>query len=275
MRITDAVGDDGVASEGGRGVPEIRPAATVMLLRDAADDELEVFVLRRVAAMAFAPGMTVFPGGAVDPSDHADIPGWTDADTQRWSAALGAEPESARAFVIAAIRELFEETGVLLASALSGAVQSGALLADADRLAILHRERHFADVLASAGLRVRPDLLRPWANWITPPGRTRRYDTFFFAAALPDGQDARMLTSEADLGQWRTPAALLAESDIGAAALMPPTVAMLTDLVDFDTVADVMAAARVVTPVRVRASDFPGLNLRGGSPRTPPAERIR
>ncbi len=246
-----------------------------MLLRDAADDELEVFVLRRVAAMAFAPGMTVFPGGAVDPSDHADITGWTDADAQRWSEALGAEPERARAVVIAAIRELFEETGVLLASAVSDAADTGALLDDADRLAILHRERQFSGVLASAGLRVRPDLLRPWANWITPPGRTRRYDTFFFAAALPSGQDARMLTSEADLGQWRTPTALLAESDIGATALMPPTVAMLTDLAAFDAVADVMAAARVVTPVRVRASDFPDPDLRGGSPHTPPAERIR
>ena len=84
-----------------------------------------------------------------------------------------------------------------------------------------------------------------------------------------------MLTSEADLGQWRTPAALLAESDIGATALMPPTVAMLTDLAGFDTVADVMTATRLVTPVRVRASDFPGLDLLGGNPRTPPAERIR
>ncbi len=273
--MTDAQGADDAAPGDGRGGPEIRPAATVMLLRDAGDDELEVFVLRRVAAMAFAPGMTVFPGGAVDPSDHADIPAWTGADTDRWAAALGAGPDIARAVVVAAIRELFEETGVLLASRDSGPAESGAPLTDADRLAILHRDRHFGDVLTSAALRVRPDLLRAWANWITPPGRTRRYDTFFFAAALPPGQDARLLTSEADLGEWRTPAALLAESDIGATALMPPTVAMLTDLAAFDAVADVMSATRVVTPVRVRASDVPGLDARGVDTRTPPAERIR
>jgi hypothetical protein len=112
--------------------------------------------------------------------------------------------------------------------------------------------------LAVAGLHLRADLLRPWANWITPPGRTRRYDTVFFVAALPDGQQAEMLTTEADLGQWRSPQALFAERDAGTTALMPPTVAMLTDLTEFGSVAEAMAAERTVTPVRVRAGDFPG-----------------
>ena len=89
-------------------------------------------------------------------------------------------------------------------------------------------------------------------------GRTRRYDTFFFVAALPDGQQAEMLTTEADLGQWRSPQALFAERDAGTTALMPPTVAMLTDLAEFGSVAEAMAAERTVTPVRVRAGDFPG-----------------
>ena len=76
-----------------------------------------------------------------------------------------------------------------------------------------------------------------------------------------------MLTSEAEHGQWRTPAALLAESDIGVTALMPPTIAMLVDLATFGSVDEVMSASRVVTPVVVRASDFPG--LAAGSPAAP------
>ncbi len=123
-------------------------------------------------------------------------------------------------------------------------------MTDADRVAVLDRRAHFADVLSAADLGLRSDLLRPWANWITPVGHSRRYDTFFFVAALPDGQQARLLTSEADLGQWRTPQALLAEYDVGAVLLMPPTLAMLTDLAAADSVRDVMATRRVVTPVR-------------------------
>ena len=246
----------------------VRAAATVMLVRDVASigdswwgdrfadqdqnrDEqpgIEVFVLRRVAAMDFAAGMTVFPGGAVDEVDHAEGIGWVGPDRQWWAEALGADPAMAGALVVAAVRELFEETGVLLA--LPGdPAQSIELPGDATRLAVLQRHRTLSDVLAEAGLPLRADLLRPWANWITPPGRTRRYDTFFFAAALPAHQEARMLTTEADSGRWRTPEALLAEHAIRATALMPPTVAMLSDLADFGSVAQVMTAQRVVTPV--------------------------
>lgn len=231
----------------------VRPAATVMLLRDTAGG-LEVFVLRRVAAMEFAPGMTVFPGGAVDPADH-DVIDWIGPDPSWWSAHLGAPAPAAAALVVAAVRELFEETGVLLASAPGTDLVGG--LTDRTRLDILDRRTTLPAELAAAELRLRADLLRPWANWITPPGRTRRYDTFFFAAAMPAGQRAEMLTTEADLGQWRTPRTLLAERDAGITALMPPTIAVLNDLAAFDSVTDVMAAARVVTPVRVRVGDFP------------------
>jgi 8-oxo-dGTP pyrophosphatase MutT (NUDIX family) len=235
----------------------VRLAATVMLLQDTAS-RLEVFVLRRVAAMEFAPRKTVFPGGAVDASDHGSSLTWIGADPSWWSRELGVAETDAVALVVAAVRELFEETGVLLAGPDPGA--SGATRQDSttvDRLAVLDRRVRLTAALAAAGLRLRADLLRPWANWITPPGRTRRYDTFFFAAALPAGQHAQMLTTEADLGQWRTPQALLAEHEVGSTALMPPTVAMLVDLAGFGSVADVMAERRVITPIRVRASDFP------------------
>lgn len=244
----------------------IRPASTVMLVRDVGPDPkessgIEVFVLRRVAAMDFAAGMTVFPGGAVDPADHADRIAWAGPDPHWWAQALGSGTEQARALVVAAVRELFEETGVLLATPLDAAAQAS-VPHDATRLAVVHRQRTLREVLTTAGLQLRSDLLRPWANWITPTGHTRRYDTFFFAAALPAGQEARMLTTEADSGQWRTPDALLAEHAVRATALMPPTVTMLADLAEFGSVAEVMAAPRVITPVRVHADDALGVDVR-------------
>jgi 8-oxo-dGTP pyrophosphatase MutT (NUDIX family) len=237
----------------------IRPAATVMLVRDAPAG-LQVFVLRRVAAMAFAPGMTVFPGGAVDPADHDPALQWAGPDEHWWAEHLQQQAPLARALVVAAVRELFEETGVLLAGAGDPAGSpADRPLGDPVRLALIEHRITLAAALATAGLRLRADLLRPWANWITPPGRTRRYDTFFFAAALPPGQQAEMLTTEADLGQWRAPRELFAERAAGTTALMPPTVAMLTDLAGYGSVAEVLAAKRVVAPVRVRAGDFPGV----------------
>ena len=246
------------------GEPGVRPAATVMLVRNS-DAGLEVFVLRRVAAMDFAAGMTVFPGGAVDPADQGGVE-WIGPDPSWWSAQLGASEQAAGALVVAAVRELFEETGVLLASPPGTDLVGG--LTDQTRLDILDRRTTLPAELAAAELRLRADLLRPWANWITPPGRTRRYDTFFFAAALPDGQHAEMLTTEADLGQWRTPQALFAERDAGITALMPPTIAMLNDLAACDSVTDVMAATRVVTPVRVRVGDFPDAEARAAGVQT-------
>jgi len=236
----------------------IKPAATVMLVRDALAG-LEVFVLRRVAAMAFAPGMTVFPGGAVDPADHDPALAWSGPDVDWWAEHLQQPAASARSLVVAAVRELCEETGVLLAGPVEPADSPVAPLDDKVRLALIKHRITLASALADAGLQLRADLLRPWANWITPPGRTKRYDTFFFAAALPPGQHAEMLTTEADLGQWRTPQELFDERAAGTTALMPPTVAMLTDLAGFASVAEVLAAQRVVTPVRVRAGDFPGV----------------
>jgi len=224
----------------------VRPASTVMVLRDSAAG-LEVYVLRRVAGMVFAPGMTVFPGGAVDPADLDPSIGWLGPDAAWWAARLGVRDGEAHALVVAAVRELFEETGVLLAEPTTPG--GSAELPDSVRLAILDRRTTLAAALAATGLRLRADLLRPWANWITPPGRTRRYDTFFFAAALPVGQQARQLTSEADLGEWRTPPEMLAAHGAGSLLLMRPTVAMLTDLAEFGTVAQALAAERVLTPM--------------------------
>lgn len=223
-----------------------------MLLRDGdgvgADRALEVFVLHRVAGMAFAPSVTVFPGGGVDDTDLQTLV-WDGPDRNWWATNLGTTPERAAALVVAAVRELFEETGVLLAD---GAAPEAARTALAD-----HRSS-LADVLDEHGLRLQSGLLRPWANWITPEGNPRRYDTFFFVAALPPGQQARMLTTEAESGRWATPANLLAEHDAGSLAMMPPTLAMLLDLQRAGSVQQAMSSPRNVTAVTPTVLSKPG-----------------
>ncbi len=228
------------ADRGDRTTP-IRPASTVLLVRDS-DSGVEVFALRRVAAMAFAGGMTAFPGGAVDAGDEIADTRWAGPPASWWADRLGVAEQAARSLVVAAVRELFEETGVQL-------VAPRPALSEDDRLEVLGRRRTLDRALAAAGCSLDSGLLRPWANWVTPPGRTRRYDTFFFLAALPDGQQAQLLTTEADAGQWYRPASLLAAGTAGTVGIMPPTAAMLTDLATAATTADLLGATRAVTRV--------------------------
>lgn len=237
-----------------------RDAATVALLRDGADG-IEVFLLRRVAGMAFAGGMTVFPGGAVDPSDVDPI-GWVGPEPAEWSAALSADPRLSRALVCAAVRETFEEAGVLLAG-------SDIRGTDADRLALERHELTLADLLSREELSVRADLLRPWAHWITPEEEPRRYDTRFFIAALPPGQEARDGTSEAEVAEWVRPADAVAQHAAGGRAMLPPTVVTLRELAVFRTVADAWAGAadRDITPILPR--------LRGSSVILPGGDSVK
>ena len=178
--------------EAGRIAPATpRDAATVMLLRPAgAGAGVEVLMLRRVAAMKFAPGAYVFPGGSVDPADYEAAVGWHGPDPGEFGARLGASAEMARALVCAAVRETFEEAGVLLAGAPDGgpvADPSGPSWA-ADRAELVAGAVTLGELLSRRGLVVRADLLVPWARWITPEGEPRRFDARFFAAALPAGQ---------------------------------------------------------------------------------------
>lgn len=219
---------------------------------------LEVFVMHRVPGMEFAPSVTVFPGGGVDPTDTQDI-GWTGPDQPWWAGVLGTDVGRAGALVVAAVRELFEETGVLLADG---------TLPESARLAIAEHRSSLADVFAEYGLRLQSGLLRPWSNWITPAGHPRRYDTFFFLAALPDGQQAQMLTSEAESGRWARPVDLLAEHAAGALAMMPPTLAMLLDLQRAGSVQWAMSQRRKVVPLTPTVLSKPGeplqVELNGG-----------
>ncbi len=165
-------------------------------------------MLRRARSMAFAPGASAFPGGSVDPRDAEDEVAWAGPDAAAWGELLDAPPDLARALVCAAVRETFEESGVLLAGPAAGTLVADTSGADweADRTALLDRSLSLAQLLARRGLVLRSDLLRPWARWITPMTEARRYDTRFFAAALPPGQRTRDVGGEAEQVAWTRPA---------------------------------------------------------------------
>ncbi|MFE9661921.1 NUDIX hydrolase [Streptomyces sp. NPDC005955] len=233
-----------------------RRAATVMLLRDAPDGP-RVHLLRRRASMAFAGGAYAYPGGGVDPRDDDRDLRWAGPSRAWWAARLGTDEATAQAIVCAAVRETYEESGVLLAGPAPDAVVSDTTGEDweADRAALVARETSFARFLDRRGLVLRSDLLGAWARWITPEFEPRRYDTWFFVAVLPAGQRARNASTEADRTVWTPPAAAAARYDRGELTMMPPTIATLRQLAGFGTAAEALAAApgRDLTPVLARA----------------------
>ena len=235
---------------------EPRHASTVVLLRDGADG-IEAYLLRRQQTMAFAAGMYVFPGGSVDPRDESlAASAWAGPTPAMWSKLLTADDQLATALVCAAVRETFEESGVLLAGPTDAHVVDDTSGDDweTDRLALLDRSLSLAQMLARRELVLRADLLRPWAHWITPVVEPRRFDTRFFVAALPAGQRTRDVGGEADRVTWCRPADALGAWERGELGLMPPTAFTLMELAVFDTVADVLAAGdeRDVKPVLPR-----------------------
>ncbi|MCA1823971.1 MAG: NUDIX hydrolase [Mycobacteriales bacterium] len=223
---------------------EPRHAATVVLLRDAPTHGVEVHLLRRVASMAFAPGMYVFPGGSVDPRDADRHAAWAGPEPAAWTGALDADEPLARALVCAAVRETFEEAGVLLAGRdAQHVVVTDPSEWEARRQALLDRSVSLSELLEGEGLVLRADLLRPWAHWVTPEIEPRRYDTRFFVAALPPGQDVWDVAGESDRGSWVSPADALERQVSGDMAMLPPTAFTLAELAEFGRVADVLAAA--------------------------------
>jgi 8-oxo-dGTP pyrophosphatase MutT (NUDIX family) len=226
-----------------------RDASTVILLRDSAEGLL-VYLLRRVSSMKFAPGAYVFPGGSVDRRDGDLAVAWTGPSAAEWGRAFGATETLARELVCAAVRETFEESGVLLAGPAEDAIVPDASGDDweADRQELLDRSQSLAELLARRGLVLRGDLLRPWAHWITPEIEERRYDTRFFVAALPDGQRTRDVSTESDRVTWVRPADAVDAARRGDMLMLPPTLVTLTELAAYDSVKAVLAAVRSVRP---------------------------
>ncbi|MFF0293068.1 NUDIX hydrolase [Kitasatospora sp. NPDC004615] len=230
-----------------------RPAATVVLLRDGATGP-EAYLLRRRTTMAFAGGMYAYPGGGVDPRDREVRPPWAGPSTAEWAERLGVDEPTACAVVCAAVRETFEEAGVLLAGPDDRTLVEPGDWA-AERAALESHQLSLADFLGQHNLVLRSDLLAAWARWITPEFEERRFDTWFFVAALPAGQAAADTVGEADRVTWMTPADAVAGFHEGRFGMMPPTVTVLRELTPVPSAAEVLTAAadRKVTPVLGRA----------------------
>ncbi|XAS76512.1 NUDIX hydrolase [Dermatophilaceae bacterium Sec6.4] len=234
-----------------------RRASTVMVLRagQSGDAEVggsgvEVFMQRRVATMAFAPSMWVFPGGGVDPRDGEAEPPWAGPSPDEWAARLDVPREDAVELVCAAVREVFEECGVLLAGPDGTSVlrDVSGVRWQQHRADLLAKESSLSQVLSEERLVLRSDLLSLQDHWVTPEFEKKRYDTYFFAALLPEGQIADDQTTEADVSRWVRPAELLAALTAGEVMMLAPTSTNLERL----TQADAPAAVVGSTPQVIR-----------------------
>lgn len=249
---------DRVATWDGTAAPT-RDAATIALLRPSAAGP-ETYLLRRQASMAFAPGMYVFPGGGLQESDR-EVVGWAGPTSSQWGDRLGCDPDTARALVVAAVRETFEESGILFAGTDAGSVVADTSSPELQkaRLDLDAGELSFGDFLGSRGLVLRSDLLGAWAHWITPAFEPRRYDTRFFVAAVPRGQSVGTLPGEADRAAWAPVVSVLEKVKAGEAAMLPPTWITCRELVRVDPAGVVdEAASREIRPIEPKLVDVDG-----------------
>jgi len=229
----------------------VRPAASVVMLRDG-HDGLEVFLLKRHGLSDVLGGVYVFPGGKVDPEDAMlDMRAHLDLPPQALHAALG-EPEldqlEAAALHVAALREAFEESGVLYAHG-AGAQQAAAAWE------LLRQGHSFDEVLRAMSLRLQASRLQPWSRWITPViGAVvrKRFDTRFFLASVPEGQLARHDDHEATESVWLTPRTALRQYWDRAIELAPPQILGLAHLSRHGSVASALAEARGRLPPTIR-----------------------
>jgi 8-oxo-dGTP pyrophosphatase MutT (NUDIX family) len=224
----------------------IKDASTVIVLREA-DQGLETFLLCRHHRSGFMGGAHVFPGGKVDPSDAE--PSWrarVDRPTEEITERLGeSDPEVGLGLLVAAVRETFEEAGVLLASTASGAD----LVAARERL---HGGASFSALATDLDMKIQSMALTPYARWITPKMESRRFDTRFYVAVLPEDQTASHDGTETTSATWLRPAGAIDEMYADRIKLAPPTVRTLQWLAQFDDAKSVIADALSRKPPLVR-----------------------
>lgn len=268
---------------------KIRLAATVLLLRDS-ERGLEVFMEKRHIKSDFVGGAYVFPGGAVDPSDSDSAEQLcVGLDDERASERLGLD-DNGLAFYVAAIRECFEEAGVLLAYDQQGKLLDFEDEEVEDRFKELRNQLNagritIQEIARQEGLLLATDLIEVWAHWITPAGQPRRYDTYFFVARVPESQTAGHDDWELTSSAWVTPVEAL---DKGAARewmIIFPTVKNLIQLGNHRTADEAIAAARARTDLpanqpKVLVEDGQGRVVLPGdegykrAPEIPPGEGV-
>lgn len=232
----------------------VKDAATVLFLRDAPGG-LEVFAVRRAPTMVFAGGMIAFPGGGVDPSDSAPFPS-IGPSLSTWAARLGIETSRAGTILSAAIRECFEETGLLLSSEQVSIAADGARPGSpwpSLRARVASHEIALAEVLGATGHAADTGRLHALGRWVTPVGPPRRYDTFFFGVEVEtDGPHQPVGDfSEFDRSSWARPADLLDAHRREEIFALPPTRFHLEMLADAGSAAEVLAVERDLRAVRL------------------------
>lgn len=222
---------------------EIKPAATILLLRDA--PQFEVLMVKRHHQIDFASGALVFPGGKSHARDHdpawaEHALGWADFDVEQ------------RALRIAAIREVFEEAGILLARHPGGAMFSGEACSLELRQSVDVGETPFLDVVRDLGVRLDLTALTVFARWITPPLTPKRFDTWFYAVEAPEDQLAACDGRETVDAEWIPPAEALRLAEAGERKVIFPTRMNLQLLAEADSADDCVARARARTLVTVQ-----------------------
>ena len=241
----------------------VRAAATVMLVRDVeVGAGVEVFMLRRTLAAAFAGGMYVFPGGKVDDTDGTtEIEAVSDGLTDLEASAVLGLPNGGLAYWTAAIRECFEEAGVLMARHAAGQGSGGIVrFDDPDVVQRFEHHRHavhdgalsMVDLCEFEALRLCAGELHYVSHWITPIGEVRRFDTRFFVARAPQAQDPLHDDGETIASLWVSPSEALSRFRQGDLAMIPPTLENLKFLADHTTADAVMTAATAIpTPTAI------------------------
>jgi len=241
------------AAQGDPSEVPLRPAATVMLVRDTPPRGMEVFMLQRTLRAAFARGMYVFPGGRVDDADAAAeleqyCVGLTDAE----ASALLQLPHGGLAYWVAAIRECFEEAGVLLARRVNAAdfvaFDSPDVVTHFNELRTTVHDGTLAllQLCRDERLVLAVDQIKYVSHWITPVGEARRFDTRFFVARAPQDQTPLHDDNETIDSLWVDPNIALQRARDGSLAMIPPTIRNLEYLAQFDDADDALAAAATI-----------------------------
>ncbi|MEO9247282.1 NUDIX hydrolase [Citricoccus nitrophenolicus] len=247
----------------------IPQAATVLLLRPgraAAAGTPEVFTITRSTKLAFSAGVSAFPGGRIDPADELPAALWEGTDLDAWGDLLGLDPAAAGKVLAGAVRETFEETGILVARHRDGTPVDPASVnawPEDTRIRIERHELDFGDLLTEQELL--PDVtgMAPLARWITPEGASRRYDTYFFAAALPEGQVPGTLSFEGTASRWTTAGDALQDFRTGRHQLMPPTWAMFRALAAARSAEEAASTPGEMTAVQPTVGPPPARSVTG------------